>query len=116
MNKVHKDGRPLLTLSAQVKRADRDASKTKVAETRQPPSPSIQRQDTDYDVKPEIPAPRSGKQKPKEHRRGAHNHQAHAAMPDSGVVTNATQMGETESENNYDARDAHARALRAICI
>jgi hypothetical protein len=114
MNKVHKDGRALLTLSRQVDRTTmKDPSSRKDADPKPAPHTGIQRQDTDYDVKPEIPTPAPSKQKSND-RRQAHSasHQYHAAISNVGMVT---QMGESESHDNRDAEMTQARMLRSLC-
>lgn len=64
MNHVHKDGRALLRLSRKTYPAQEEkSSKVKPAADKagkpdSAPKPGIQRQDTDYDVKPSIPKPK----------------------------------------------------------
>lgn len=114
MNKVHKDGRALLTLSSKVER-DRngEADRKKNAESKPAPPPNIQRQDTDYDVKPEIPPPDPARRKSRNERA---SHQAHAALPDIGVLTHATQMGESELDESRDAEKSRERMMRSLYL
>lgn len=112
MNRIQKDGRALLTLSGKVERErNKRAANQKDAESKPAPPNSIQRQDTDYDVKPEIPTPDPSRRRTRQERAG---HQAQATLPDSGALTKATQMGESEHDDSHDFAQTQARMLRAL--
>lgn len=114
MNKMHQDGHALLKLSRLTDGATPKGRPSGKNEQSKPAPPkSIQRQDTDYDVKPEIPAPNPvpGKSKPEKARQ-----QTQAPQPDDGIAVRETQMGESEDSDNRDAETTQSRMLRSICI
>jgi hypothetical protein len=126
MNRIHEDGRALLKLARQAEhmtgkdssRVAAESPRAKKSKIQPKPAPAthVQRQDTDYDVKPSI-------KKPKPAGRGTSERQKHAeaaqhfsaAPPDTGVSAHETQMGESEGQVNHDASKNRARALRAFC-
>lgn len=113
MNKVHRDGRALLKLSNRTNHSSvKEPSPRKVPSSRPAPAEGIQRQDTDYDVKPEIPVPNPTHQKPNPEKA---RQQAQMTIPDDGVRAQATQMGESESGHDRDAQIARTRMLRSLC-
>ncbi len=121
MNRIHRDGRALLTLSGKTKeihKDDKTQNATEPQKTNSKPAPpsNIQRQDTDYDVKPSIKKPRAGGRISSAHPRRAQVHQVFLALtPDTGITVHATQMGESEGQVNHDALRHRARVLKALC-
>lgn len=114
MNRVHKDGRALLALSGKMNLGVRNKSRpVSRVESTSVPSDGIQRQDTDYDVKPEIPTPNpsSGKSVAKKSKQ-----QKQSSVADEGAPSHATQMGESECGSNRDAERTQLRILRSIHI
>ncbi|MES2490180.1 MAG: hypothetical protein V4607_10335 [Pseudomonadota bacterium] len=104
MNRVHQDG------NASQKDKPTPAGKKPV-----PPS-SVQRQDTDYDVKPSIKKPKPTQRKAQAAFQQVRSWQEfHAEAPDTGILVHATQMGESEGQVNHDAAQRQARMLRALC-
>lgn len=122
MNKIHEDGHALISLTQKMEctpennQADAAKETKPGAEKKPTPPPSVQRQDTDYDVKPSIkkPKPTDRDTHSRPHQANA-GHQFHAAAPDAGGLLNATQMGESEEQYNDDAHQFRTKMLRSIC-
>lgn len=123
MNTVHKDGRALLTLSNKMEGANlkEPSDQLRKSEKRKPaakpvPPPSVQQQDTDYDVKPEMPTPKpTRRDAPDQSKHARADRQYHAAASGNGGLTHATQMGESEGSIGDDVYQSRVRALRAFC-
>lgn len=125
MNRIHEDGRALLKLASQAGRmtrkdlsrvaAESHREKNSPTESKPAPPKPIQRQDTDYDVKPSIKKPKpAGRGTPAQQKNAQSGHHFSSTPPDSGVPVHATQMGESEGQINYDASQHRARVLRAF--
>jgi hypothetical protein len=107
VNTVHADGQALNKLSRQVKNLYESGSSSprKTAGKKADAKPHhVQRQDTDYDVKPSIAVPTTArKSKPAAPRRAKSDSQQHAVDPDSDLPDQANQprqMGESEGQDN----------------
>ncbi|PTU30486.1 hypothetical protein [Stenotrophobium rhamnosiphilum] len=118
MNSIHEDGHALIKLSEQIEGAPQiEAESHKDKKPKKPtPPPSVQRQDTDYDVKPSIKKPKPTPRKAQSAFQQARSwQQFHAEAPDTGIAVQATQMGESEGQVNHDAMQNHVQILRVLC-
>lgn len=121
MNHIHEDGHALIKLSERIDcapgiKTESQKDKKPKAGKKPAPPPSIQRQDTDYDVKPSIKKPKPTSRKAQAAFQQERSwQQFHAEAPDTGIAVQATQMGESEGQVNHDAMQNHAQMLRVLC-
>ena len=106
MNKVHKDGRALLKLSRELElelAPDKDLSRKNNPDSKPAPTDGIQRQDTDYDVTPEIPTPepsgRKSKDQHKQKKSGREGAERRARMAISSWMKSALKDADRKPLN-----------------
>lgn len=118
MNTVHADGHALNRLSRQVKSIyEGKSSQTSKTTIRKPDAKPhhVQRQDTDYDVKPSMQAPKTSR-KPKAvaSTRSKSGNKLSAVEPDSDLPDEfkPTQLGESEGQDDNWMRYQKLREKR----